>query len=144
MAVDEDQQVARERILLEGVPVRFGLIRPILAGDVVSANPWADEASIAARGRNARGWFQYRRAGGASGRPQHRAGAARGRGPRARYGPVLAPGCVVGVATRRDLVSILAALFGPEVDEPVPSRYPVKTLTVVLTKPEFAGRNLTT
>ncbi len=55
---------------------------------------------------------------------------------------VLEPGDVVGVATRRDVVPSLVELFGPEVDEPVAISYPAKTLSAVLTKPEFTGRSL--
>lgn len=38
----------RSAILTGRLPVRTGLIRPILAGDKLSANPWADEKSLAA------------------------------------------------------------------------------------------------
>ena len=38
----------RSAILTGRLPVRTGLIRPILAGDQITKNPWADEKSIAA------------------------------------------------------------------------------------------------
>ena len=37
----------RSAMLTGRLPARTGLIRPILAGDVISKNPWADELSIA-------------------------------------------------------------------------------------------------
>ncbi len=37
----------RSAIMIGRLPVRTGLIRPILAGDTVTKNPWEDESSIA-------------------------------------------------------------------------------------------------
>lgn len=37
----------RSAMMLGRLPVRTGLIRPILAGDVINKNPWTDEMSVA-------------------------------------------------------------------------------------------------
>lgn len=37
----------RSAMMLGRLPVRTGLIRPILAGDVIKKNPWKDESSVA-------------------------------------------------------------------------------------------------
>lgn len=54
----------------------------------------------------------------------------------------LRAGDILGLVARRDYVSDLDYLFGPEVDSPVALSYPQKTVTVVLNRRQYAGKTL--
>lgn len=54
----------------------------------------------------------------------------------------LEAGDIVGLVARRDYVSDMDYLFGPEIDSPVALSYPQKTITIVLNRRQYAGKTL--
>ncbi|MGH8436166.1 MAG: TrkA C-terminal domain-containing protein, partial [Pseudomonas sp.] len=55
---------------------------------------------------------------------------------------VLAAGDIVGIYALREAVGALAEWIGPEVDHPESLSFPTRTVEIVLTSPEFAGKTI--